>query len=135
MDFRLKGFLAAMLASLAVFSWLIYYSTTGDRLKPIPADAKQGKRIFQQKACVECHTVFGNGGYSGGDLTKIYGKFGSEGLKDYLTHPPVISGAKQRRHEHLTKEEADGIIAYFDFINLINTIEWPPRPMPDDKIR
>lgn len=135
MEFRLKGFLAVILTSLAVFTWLIYYSATSAKVQPIPSDAAQGKIIFQKKACVECHTIFGNGGYSGGDLTKIYGKLGNEGLKDYLTHPPVISGAKQKRHEHLTKEEADGIIAYFNFINSINTIDWPPRPMPDDKIR
>lgn len=133
MEFRLKGFLAILFASLAVFSSLIYYSTTSDRLAPVPFNAKQGKKIFQQKACVECHTVFGNGGYSGGDLTKIYGKLGSEELKNYLTHPPVISGAKQKRHEALSKEETDSIIAYFNFINSINTTDWPPRPMSDYK--
>lgn len=125
MGFRLKGFLAVILGSLAIFTWLLYYSITSDQVRTMPLEAEQGKRIFQKKGCVECHTLFGNGGYSGGDLTKIYEKLGRDGLKDYLTHPPVISGAKKKRHDSLTEEEADQITAYFYFVNSIDT-NWPP---------
>jgi nitric oxide reductase subunit C len=133
MGFYLKGFLAILLFSLTTFTWLIYYSATGDKVQPIPAEAEKGKMVFQKKACVECHTIFGNGGYAGGDLTKIYEKVEGAALKGYLTHPPVISGTEQKRHDKLTEEEADSVVAYLGFLNSINTTNWPPRPMYDDR--
>lgn len=131
MDLRLKGFLVTLFFSLTAFALLIYYSATSGRVQKMPPEAVAGKAIFQKKACVECHTILGNGAYSGGDLTKIYGTLGSEALKDYLTHPPLLTGAKNKRHDQLTEEEADSITAYFQFLESINTTEWPPRPAHD----
>jgi len=128
MRFGVKGFLLTLLSSLAAFTFFLYISTSGARLQALPSEAEQGKIIFQKKACVECHTLFGNGGYWGGDLTKTYSNFGSDGLKAYLTHPPLISGAKKKRHDQLTEEEADKVIAYLNFVNSIDTMNWPPGP-------
>lgn len=129
MKLGVKGFLLTLLFSLAAFSLLVYISTTNDKVQALPLEAAQGKSIYQKKACVECHTLFGNGGYWGGDLTKAYAKFGSEGLKAYLTQPPLMRGAKKKRHDQLTTEEADQIIAYLNFVNSIDTMNWPPSPV------
>jgi nitric oxide reductase subunit C len=133
MKFRLKVFLATVFLSLVLFSLFIYNSTTGDEFQEIPSEAVKGKMVFQKKACVECHTLFGNGGYYGGDLTKTYEKFGSEGLRDYLTHPPLITGSKKKQHIYLSNEEADEMIAYFRFVQSIHNMDWPPRPIYDKK--
>ncbi|HWR07921.1 c-type cytochrome [Sporomusa sp.] len=129
-----KGFLAILLTSMATFTWLIYYSITGDNLQPIPPEAERGKIVFQRKACIECHTLFGNGGYSGGDLTKTYENLGTEALKSYLIYPPVISGSMNKKHIQLTEEEADNILAYFNFINSMEILDWPPRPIFESKV-
>lgn len=132
MGFQLKAFLLIMLVSLATFGGLIYYSAIDERVQSVPAEAEQGKTVFQKKACIECHTVLGNGGYSGGDLTKVYDKYGGAALKDYFTNPPLLSGAKNKRHQQLTDKEADALIAYLQFLDSINTGNWPPRPRYGD---
>lgn len=128
MNFRLKAFLITLIVSLVMFAWLIYVSLTNEQMKPIPFAAQQGKLVFQRKACIECHTVLGNGGYYGGDLTKVYEKFGSDALTEFFIHPPLISGAKQKRHERLSEAETENMIAYLEFLASINTANWPPRP-------
>ncbi|QJW48151.1 cytochrome c [bacterium BFN5] len=128
MKLGLKMFLAIFFISIVSFFTLIYYSTTGTKLPAISLQAAKGKLLFQRKSCIECHTVFGNGGYSGGDLTKVYGKFGKAGLKDYLTQPSIIQGAKHKRHDQLTGEESDDVIEYLAFIFSIDTNNWPPQP-------
>lgn len=131
MNFRLGGFLITCLLSLVFFSWLIYDSITDKAFPNIPHEAIKGKMVFQKKACVECHTLFGNGGYYGGDLTRSYEKFGSDGLKEYLMHPPLLSGAKKKRHIQLSDEEAGAITSYFRFVQIIPNMDWPPRPVYD----
>ena len=135
MKFGLKGYLLTVFISLITFAWLIHFSLRSETMQEINFEAQKGKIIFEKKACIECHTIFGNGGYFGGDLTKIYEKFGREGLKDYLVNPPIITGAKVKKHDHLTAEEADDMIAYLIFVDSINTMDWPPRPTIDKKIQ
>ncbi|SFL34685.1 c-type cytochrome [Pelosinus propionicus] len=132
MQFRLKIFLAAIFFSVALFSFVIYDSIAGN-LSNVPSEAVKGKIVFQKKACIECHTIFGNGGYYGGDLTKVYEKFGSDGLREYLTNPPLLSGAKKKQHIYVNHEEAEEMIDYFRFLQSIPNMGWPPRPVFDKK--
>ncbi|MGI6093050.1 MAG: hypothetical protein ACOYD5_08735 [Negativicutes bacterium] len=62
----------------------------------------------------------------GGDLTKAYAKFGPERIIGYLTAAPLLNGAKHKRHEQLTLWEAQQVSAYLEFVNSINTLDWPP---------
>lgn len=119
-------FLGILLAVMGLFSFLVYDSArNAAAAQPIPPDALQGKRIFQKRACIECHTVFGNGGYTGGDLTKIYGKAGDKALAEYLVQAPVLTGAKKKRHDQLNEQEAAAMVAYLRYLSTINTLDWP----------
>lgn len=124
---RVYGFLSILAATLTVFFLLVYHSASNSSAtRPISPEALQGKAVFQKKACIECHTVFGNGGYRGGDLTKIYGKRGGQALKEHLSQPPVFTGARQKRHARLNESEATAVVAYLEFLNTMNTLDWPP---------
>ncbi|MEW6749498.1 MAG: c-type cytochrome [Candidatus Latescibacterota bacterium] len=39
---------------------------------PLPEDPREGARLFQQKGCIQCHAVGGQGGSLGPDLSRIY---------------------------------------------------------------
>lgn len=123
----LQIFIATMIFASFIFGLLIYRSISGIETQAISFQEAQGKQVFQRKACVECHTVFGNGGYWGGDLTKVYDRYGHDRITAYLTTAPVLGGAKDKRHEQLTVEEAEKVTAYLKFINSINTLDWPPH--------
>lgn len=113
-----------VLASIG-FIVLVSQSINNIETQVIPIEAVQGKKIFQRRSCIECHTIFGNGGYWGGDLTKAYDQYGDTRIVDYLTIAPLLGGAKKMRHEQLTAEEAKQISAYLKFVNSINTLDWP----------
>lgn len=119
-------FLGFLFATMALFAFLVYSSIFKTAAAfPIPPDALQGKIVFQKKACIECHTVFGNGGYLGGDLTKVYDQMGGQAIKDYLVHPPVLTGAKNKRHDQLDEQEAEAAVVYLKYLNSIDTLDWP----------
>lgn len=123
---KLYVFLSFLFGTISLFAVLVYHSILStSSAQPIPPEAMAGKTVFQKQACIECHTVFGNGGYVGGDLTKIYAIRGETALKDYLVQPPLLSGAKQKRHVRVSAEEAEALVAYFRFLNTINTLDWP----------
>jgi ubiquinol-cytochrome c reductase cytochrome c subunit len=50
-----------------------------------PNDAANGKRLFVQNGCFQCHGYVGQGGASGPRIAPW--TFGSEGLISYVRHP------------------------------------------------
>ncbi|MEG6586916.1 c-type cytochrome [Dendrosporobacter sp. 1207_IL3150] len=135
MNFGLKGFLLCMLGSLLIFAGLVYHSISFVTDSKPSSQAAEGKKIFQRKACIECHTIFGNGGYNGGDITHIYEKYGTEALNSFFTNPPLLGGAKYARHMQLTRQESEYMSAYLKFLHSINTLDWPPEPAYNNAIR
>lgn len=129
---RLYTYIITLLLAGFTFGFLVYQSISSIQTQVIPTEAMQGKQIFQHKACIECHTIFGMGGYWGGDLTKAYDSYGDSRITEYLTKAPVLGGAKHKRHEKLSAAEAKQVIAYLKFINSINTLDWPPHRNTQD---
>lgn len=89
---------------------------------------KLGKQVWQKHNCVSCHTLFGNGGYLGDDLTRITAKMNPSELAEYLVHPPVMRPNKYRLHPALSEEDAGDLVKYLEFVNDIPTLGWPPQP-------
>lgn len=126
--YKLWGFFIVLLGVIGIFSLLVYRSIIDVSVQPIPPEAIEGKKVFQQKSCVECHTVFGNGGYTGGDLTKIYDRTDNEALRAYLAYPPILTGAKKKRHIQVNEQEATAIVDYLKYLSTIDTRDWPLKP-------
>ena len=79
------GVMAILFVALSVASFI------DSRGQVVPSDVKyanfdavEGKRVFQSYNCMGCHTIVGNGGYFGPDLTKLYGKVGPAWLEAFL---------------------------------------------------
>ncbi len=63
----------------------------------LPEDPLEGAKIFEQKGCVRCHALAGEGGKIGPDLGKIYLKGSLYDIAGILwNHAPIMS---QRMHE------------------------------------
>lgn len=122
---KLKGFILISALSLGGFFFLNWQSS---RLPaPMPEEAIRGKQVWQAYNCVSCHTIFGNGGYVGDDMTTIVNKRSDEELLDFFVNPPVMRPNRQRRHPHVPKEDAIPLIQYFKFLSSIPTLGWPPK--------
>ncbi|MCL4202959.1 MAG: c-type cytochrome [Pirellulaceae bacterium] len=73
-------------------------------------------------ACIGCHSVHGTGSLGGGrlgpDLTRVYQRLGGDAprknLTAWLTAPATATMAPVFRSHPLTKEEINGLVAFFE---------------------
>jgi mono/diheme cytochrome c family protein len=79
------------------------------------ASAEDGKKIFDTRKCINCHTLGDQKGpmaKSGGPLDGVGGKRDAAWLKAYLTDPKSkVSDAKMPKLKY-TDAEMDAIIQY-----------------------
>ncbi|TAM84336.1 MAG: cytochrome c [Candidimonas sp.] len=112
--------------------------------KVTPAQAAQmidrGKLVIQSRACMDCHTFFGNGAYYGPDLTKAWldpawkqiwmpmtGQKTEEGaMVEFLMHPEKYPTWNRRMPNlQLTETEARDTVAYLKWVAAVDTNGWP----------
>jgi putative heme-binding domain-containing protein len=68
---------------------------TVSELMALHGDATRGRAIFfseDRSQCYQCHTIAGNGGHVGPDLSKIGEKYGKEGLLESILNPSAAIG-------------------------------------------
>ena len=123
-----KVFIASLISSIAIFLLLTVITANQVNYNRMDGKVIEGKKVWQRKACVECHTLFGNGGYNAPDLTKILSLRNKTTIKSFLLKRPIIRTAKAKRHINLTEEEIDSVLSYLEFVNTVETNGWPPNP-------
>jgi nitric oxide reductase subunit C len=95
-----------------------------------------GKRVWHKYNCNDCHTILGIGGYYSPDVTKTYSTRGETWLKTFLKNPE--SPDPQRRkmpNLNLKDDEIKNLIAYFKWVDAIDTNQWPPKPVGESTPR
>ncbi len=122
----------------AIFIWLtidthttIPKRTNADKLTD---EVVLGKRVWHKYNCNDCHTILGIGGYYSPDVTKVYSTRGEAWLKAFLKNPE--SPDPQRRkmpNLNLSEDEIKKLIAFFKWVDAIDTNQWPPKPVAEAK--
>jgi len=87
-----------------------------------PANVNNGKRLFEVKACYECHGWRGQGGLAGARLAQT--KLNLPAFRNILRNPPP-SNMPPYRAAVLTDQEIADLFAY---------IQSFPPPVPVEKI-
>ena len=123
---KLGSFLVLSALSLGGFIFLSWQSSKLPY--PIPEEAVQGKLVWQRYNCISCHSIFGNGGYSGDDMTNITRKRSSQEITDFFIDPPIMRPNHKRPHLSVSQLEAEQLIQYFEYLQEIPTLGWPPNP-------
>ncbi|MEL1134435.1 cytochrome c [Desulfitobacterium sp. THU1] len=123
---RLRTFILISLASWTVFVLSVRFSWNLD--EPMSQEANAGKEVWQSHNCVSCHTLLGQGGYSGEDLTHIMAKRSPDDINAFFRHPPVIPPHQEEKHPSLTPLETQDLIAFLEYMRTIPTLGWPPEP-------
>jgi len=109
-----------------------------------PAEAadlmRKGKLVLQSRACMSCHTVFGNGGYYAPDLTKSWldpvwqqtwmpvtqKKTKDEAIAAFLMHPERYpTWSRQMPNLNIQRDEAIAMVAYLKWLSAIDTNGFP----------
>lgn len=124
-------FYIGTLISLALFLVLtvdthrqIQTLTHADRLSE---QVVAGKRVWQKYNCNDCHTILGFGSYYAPDMTKVYWRRGSEGIKAVIRNPETFTTWRKMPRLPLTDKELENLVAFLQWTSEIDNQGWPPQ--------
>lgn len=132
-------FLAGTLSSLVLFLALTVDThrqvgalTHADRLSD---QVVAGKHVWESKNCNECHTILGFGIYYAPDLTRVYQRIGSDGIKAAVGSPEKVFAGSIRKmpNLHLTDQEIADLTAFLQWTGDIDNHDWPPQDTPQQR--
>jgi len=101
---------------------------------------EKGKLVIQSRACMDCHTFFGNGAYYAPDLTKAWldpawqqiwmpmtgAKTREEAMVMFLMHPERYpTWSREMPNLHLNQTEAQAVVAYLKWMSAVDTNGFP----------
>jgi len=124
-------FILVSLVCLAAFIFLSVDSVKqlDARTPKLTDQVIQGKKTWQSKNCINCHTILGNGAYYAPDLTKTAQKRDKDWLKSFLQNPAEIRPGTAMAGVKLTEQEAENMIALLNWVSGVDTNGWPPEPV------
>ncbi len=114
----------------------IYIVETSTNKATLSAGVERGKRIWEEKACVNCHTILGEGAYFAPELGNVMTRWGVvddpdaafDVMKAWMDAQPTgVEGRRQMPQFHLTDDEVRDLTDFLLWTNTIRTQEWPPN--------
>ena len=91
----------------------------------LPGDVKEGWKVFYQKGCIQCHSIWGEGGKGGSDLGTLPQAYVSQAQLAALmwNHSPEMWGrmiARKIPSEKIAKKEMADLFAFLYFIRYMD---------------
>ena len=103
----------------------------------ITESVARGKHVWEKKACVNCHSILGEGAYFAPEVGNVMTRWGvapgdhvaaAEALKAWMeAQPSGIEGRRQMPNFGLTDEEYRQIAEFLLWTDQIRTQDWPPN--------
>jgi len=95
----------------------------------------RGKLVIQSRACIDCHTFFGNGAYYAPDLTRawmdpVWARYAGPNRADRLARflmNPLRLGSRPMPNLHIQRDEAEAAVAYLKWISAVDSNGFPDR--------
>ncbi|MBI1834224.1 MAG: cytochrome c [Burkholderiales bacterium] len=89
---------------------------------------KHGKKIWETRNCIGCHTLLGEGAYFAPELGNVYKRRGPEFIKAWIQAQPTgAPGRRQMPQFHLNDQELNDLVEFLKYSSEINTSSWPPN--------
>jgi nitric oxide reductase subunit C len=113
-----------------------YIVTTSTNVETLTESVAAGKKVWEDKACINCHTLMGEGAYFAPELVNEMTRWGVEDdpegefdvLKGWMDSQPTgIEGRRQMPQFNLSDEEVRQLADFFLWINTIDAQDWPPN--------
>jgi len=95
----------------------------------ITAQVVHGKRVWERHACIDCHTLFGEGAYYAPELGNVIDRRGEAYVRIVLETDAVQGWGSTRKMPQfdLSKDDINGLIAFFKWMGNVDTENWPPN--------
>ena len=113
-----------------------YIRTTSTDAATLTDSVAAGKHIWEKNACINCHTILGEGAYFAPELGNVMTRWGVndspddafEMLKAWMQSMPTgIEGRRQMPQFNLTDEEYRELADFLLWVDTIRAQDWPPN--------
>lgn len=113
-----------------------YITTTSTNAETLTDSVVAGKRVWEDKGCVNCHTILGEGAYFAPELANVMTRWGTDAdpdtafdmLKGWMDAQPTgIEGRRQMPQFNLSDEEVRNLSDFLLWVDTIDTQGWPPN--------
>jgi nitric oxide reductase subunit C len=118
---------------VAIFLIMTYMShaTYPDSSHPekISEEVAWGKRVWERHACIDCHTILGEGAYYAPELGNVIKRHGEEEVREILEIAAESGWGTTRPMPQfdLSKKDINGLVEFFKWVGQIDTQKWPPN--------
>ncbi|MDO5606135.1 MAG: cytochrome c [Paracoccus sp. (in: a-proteobacteria)] len=128
-------FFMAIFVVLTVHSH-IYASTTAIDREGLNDSVAAGKHLWERHACVNCHTILGEGAYFAPEVGNVMVRWGvqddpeaaTDALRTWMDAMPTgIEGRRQMPNFGLSDQEYEDLANFLLWTSKINTQNWPPN--------
>ena len=95
-----------------------------------------GKKVWETRNCIGCHTLLGEGAYFAPELGNVWKRWGGDadpaGARDMLkawmaAQPSGIEGRRQMPQFNLTEQQLDDLVEFLKWTGEVNNEQWPPN--------
>lgn len=114
----------------------IYARTVSTNESKLTESVAAGKHVWEKHACINCHTILGEGAYFAPELGNVWVRYGGdadpkaarEALKAWMINQPTgVEGRRQMPKFVFTDKELDDLISFLEWSSTIKTNNWPPN--------
>lgn len=127
-------FLLVFVALTAHSHWYIVNRSTDSA--GLTDSVARGKHVWERHACIDCHTILGEGAYFAPELGNVWIRYG--GIEDPETaralikawmqaQPSGIEGRRQMPQFNLSDQDLDDLVDFFSWVSRTDTQNWPPN--------
>ena len=128
-------FFILIFVGLTAHSHFYIVNTSTDKAT-LTESVAAGKLLWEKHACINCHTILGEGAYFAPELGNVMKRWAVqddpqaafEALKGWMQSMPTgIEGRRQMPRFDLTDDEFRALTDFLLFTGTINTQNWPPN--------
>ena len=88
----------------------------------------KGKKLWETRNCIGCHTLLGEGAYFAPELGNVYKRRGPDFIKAWIASQPTHTpGRRQMPQFNFTEAQLNDMVEFLKWTGEINTENWPPN--------
>ncbi len=130
------GSLFFILIFLALSAHSHWYIVNSENSAKLDESVVRGKHVWEKHACVNCHSILGEGAYFAPEVGNVMTRWGVlddpesafESLKGWMEAQPTgIPGRRQMPNFNLSDEELRDLTNFLIWTDNIDAQGWPPN--------
>ena len=130
------GSLFFILIFLALSAHSHWYIVNSENSAKLDDSVVRGKHVWEKHACINCHTILGEGAYYAPEVGNVMTRWGVlddpesafEALKGWMEAQPTgIPGRRQMPNFNLSDEDIRDLTNFLIWTDNIDAQGWPPN--------